>query len=195
MSVRPVTFLPNGDIEVVFDELGHSGTIPAAEVQWAKNIDGTDNHHGIVLACPDGCGAVSTHPVGGGAAPEHVQQMFVDKVTRDGCPCGSVPARRRDATPAAHVRLQCNRTDGMGRWQQDDAETKLLAAPTAAEASPLLEVIYDPTSRAIVGMLPSGGVTDPYAVASLDVSEYDNLMRYVPSYLSADGDHIVGVPE
>ena len=33
MSIRPTNFLPNGDVEVIYDELGHSGTIPAAEVR------------------------------------------------------------------------------------------------------------------------------------------------------------------
>jgi len=33
MSVRPISFFPDGSIEVVYDELGHSGTIPAAEVR------------------------------------------------------------------------------------------------------------------------------------------------------------------
>ena len=33
MSVRPIQFNPDGSVEVVYDELGHSGTIPAAEVR------------------------------------------------------------------------------------------------------------------------------------------------------------------
>lgn len=32
MSVRPVNFSADGSIDVVCDEMGHSGTIPAAEV-------------------------------------------------------------------------------------------------------------------------------------------------------------------
>ena len=35
MSVRPVQFNPDNSIDVVYDELGHSGTIPAAEIRWA----------------------------------------------------------------------------------------------------------------------------------------------------------------
>jgi hypothetical protein len=115
MSVRPVTFQANGDIDVVFDEGGHSGTIPAAEVVWATNIDGSRNHNFIVLACPDGCGATSTHPVGGGAAPFDVQQMFVKKTEREGCACGQVVASST-ALPESHVRLNVNRQDGEGRW-------------------------------------------------------------------------------
>ena len=63
MSVRPINFLPNGDLEVVYDELGHSGTIPAAEIKWTKDMQGNDQHSYIVLNCPDGCGGSSTHPV------------------------------------------------------------------------------------------------------------------------------------
>jgi len=115
MSVRPVTFNPDGSIDVVFDELGHSGTIPAAEVQWATNIDGSHNHNFIMLNCPDGCGASSTHPVGGGAAPTDVQQMFVQKTEREGCACGNVDPGTT-ALPESHVRLNVNRMDGPGRW-------------------------------------------------------------------------------
>jgi len=116
MSVRPVTFQANGDIDVVYDELGHSGTIPAAEVQWATQIDGSHNHNFIVLACPDGCGASSTWPVGGGADAAMGQQMFVEKTQRDGCACGVVPAGDTSALPESHVRLNVNRQDGPGRW-------------------------------------------------------------------------------
>jgi hypothetical protein len=116
VSVRPIAFQPNGDIEVVFDEQGHSGTIPAAEVQWTQNVDGSHNHNFIILNCPDGCGASSTHPVAGGAAPADVQQMFVQKTARDGCACGDVSPGDTTALPESHVRLNVNRMDGIGRW-------------------------------------------------------------------------------
>lgn len=118
MSVRPVTFKPNGDIDVVYDEQGHSGTIPAAEVKWATNIDGSDSHNFIVLACPDGCGATSTHPVGGGAAPAEVQEMFVRKVDRDGCAC---PEGVMATTATVdHVKGLVEAMDGPDRWQVDE---------------------------------------------------------------------------
>lgn len=116
MSVRPVLFNADGSVDVVFDELGHSGTIPAAEVQWATKMDGSHDHNFIVLSCPDGCGASSTHPVGGGAAPAEVQQMFVEKTQRDGCACGNVPPNDTTALPESHVHLNVNRMDGAGRW-------------------------------------------------------------------------------
>ncbi|SRR6266576_3727684 len=117
MSVRPVLLNADGSVDVVFDEGGHSGTIPVAEVEWATNPDGSGNHFGIVLVCPDGCGATSTHPVGGGAAPAEVQQMFVNKTERNGCACGAIDPGDSTAAPESHVRLNVNRQDGIGRWQ------------------------------------------------------------------------------
>jgi hypothetical protein len=115
MSVRPVLFNADGSIDVVFDEQGHSGTIPAAEVQWATQMDGLHSHSFIVLECPDGCGATSTHPVGGGAAAPDVQHMFVQKTEREGCACGNVDSST-NAVPESHVRLNCSRMDGPERW-------------------------------------------------------------------------------
>lgn len=116
MSVRPVTFQENGDIDVVYDEQGHSGTIPAAEVQWATDMQGGHNHNFIVLNCPDGCGASSTHPVGGGAAPADVQQMFVHKATLEACACGHIEPGNANVADA-HMHLQADRMDGPERWQ------------------------------------------------------------------------------
>jgi hypothetical protein len=117
MSVRPVNFnAADGSIDVVYDEQGHSGTIPVGEVAWAANSDGSHNHNFIVLVCPDGCGATSTHPVGGGAAPVDVQQMFVNKVASEGCACGQIQPTDADAVGESHVRLNVNRMDGPGRW-------------------------------------------------------------------------------
>src|SRR5262252_3165816 len=93
MSIRPTQLYPDGSIEVVYDELGHSGTIPAAEIRWTQDIQGQDSHNYSVLNCPDGCGASSTHPVGGGADAPNVQQMFVHKTEREGCACGNPPGQ------------------------------------------------------------------------------------------------------
>ena len=117
MSVRPITFNADGSIEVVYDELGHSGTIPAAEVRWTTGIDGAENHNYIRLDCPDGCGASSTHPVGGGADAPNVQQMFVNKVQAEGCCCAQVLSADPNSLAESHVRLQVNRMDGGFRWQ------------------------------------------------------------------------------
>ena len=116
MSLRPVSFNADGSIDVVFDELGHSGTIAAADVHYAVGLDGAPDHNHIVLDCPDGCGSQSAHPVGGGAAPVEVQQMFVNQCQSSGCPCGQVAASDPNALGESHVRLQVNRMDGPGRW-------------------------------------------------------------------------------
>jgi hypothetical protein len=195
MSVRPVTFQANGDIDVVYDELGHSGTIPAAQVQWATQIDGSHNHNFIVLNCPDGCGATSTWPVGGGADAVNGQQLFVHKTELAGCACGQVEAGRTDAVPESHVRLNCNRMDGPGRWQVDQALGR--EAPTPFDPSKSFQVIYQETDGLVVGLEPAGGVGPDLKVAVLhDMAEYDNLVRYDPAYVTLpDKDHIVGTPQ
>jgi hypothetical protein len=191
MSVRPVTFHPDGSIDVVYDEGAHGGTIPAAEVVWTANTDGSHNHNFIVLVCPDGCGAASTWPVGGGAAPIEGQQMFVHKTQRDGCACGNVAAGDTTALPESHARLNCNRMDGPGRWQLDTP-----ALRSERENAPnMFQVVYRKTDSLIVGLEPAGGVGPDHSVAVIhDMAEYDVLIRTDPAYLSVDGDHIVGSP-
>ena len=94
----------------------HSGTIdPTSIVHTTDSITGAENHNFLVIQCPV-CDSVSTHPVGGGAQPESVQQTFVNKCQSDGCPCGQVQATDADALGESHVRLQVNRMDGPGRW-------------------------------------------------------------------------------
>ena len=116
MSIRPVQFNADGSIEIIYDETGHTGTIAAADIKWTKDMQGNDQHSFIVLECPDGCGGSSTHPVGGGAAPSEVQQMFVNKVDHDGCACGQVQSTDVTTLGESHVRLLVNRQDGPGRW-------------------------------------------------------------------------------
>jgi len=191
MSIRPINFLPNGDVEVIYDEAGHSGTIPAAEVRWTTDMTGGENHNYIVLQCPDGCGASSTHPVGGGADAPNVQQMFVHKTELEGCACGQTSAGDNTGTPMSHVRLNVNRMDGLGRWALD--------APAQVEAQEnapnMFQVVYRDADRLIVGLEPSGGVGPPNAVAVIhDMTQYDVLMATDPAYLSTDGDHIQGSP-
>src|SRR5262252_2081083 len=138
MSVRPVAFNPDGSIETVYDEAGHSSTIPAAEVRWTTNLDGSPNHSYIVLQCPDGCGASSTHPVGGGADAPNVQQMFVHKTELEGCACGNVAAGDNTGTPMSHVRLNVNRMDGAGRWLLDTPAQ----VQATASAPNMFQVVY-----------------------------------------------------
>jgi len=187
MSVRPVAFNADGSVEAVYDELGHSGTIPAAAVAWAVSPDGSHTHNYIALVCPDGCGATSTHPVGGGAAPANVQQMFVKKTEAEGCACGNVEPSTT-AVPESHVRLNVNRMDGIGRWQLDTP-----AQVSQRESAPnMFQVVYRDIDHLIVGLEPSGGVGPDNSVAVIhDMAEYEVLQRTDPAYLSADGAHIV----
>jgi hypothetical protein len=191
MSVRPVQFQPNGDIDVVFDELGHSGTIPAAEVQWATKIDGSHDHNFLVLNCPDGCGATSTHPVGGGAAPAEVQQMFVEKTQREGCACGNVEADRTDSVPESHVRLQSSRMDGPERWHEDTS-VELLKDPDEEEGK--VKIVYHDDTRLIVGEKSKGGVGSDHKLAHISFEEYEKLLNTAPAYLSADREHVLSAP-
>jgi len=192
MSVRPVAFNADGSIDVVFDETGHSGTIPPEQILWTSDpMSGGDNHNYIRLECPDGCGGTSIWPVGGGADTVNGQQLFVHKTERDGCACGQTQPGDTSATPTAHVRLLVNRMDGPGRWQLDQP-----AQLSARENSPdMFQVVYRKADNLIVGLEPSGGVGPDNSVGVIhDMAEYDVLMRTDPAWLSADGDDIVGSP-
>jgi hypothetical protein len=58
------------------------------------------------------------------------------------------------------------------------------------------QVIYRNSDRLIVGLSPKGGGVGPANRLAVihDMAEHDNLMKYNPAYLSADGAHIVGTP-
>jgi hypothetical protein len=200
MSVRPINFNADGSIDVHYDEMGHSGTIPAAEINWSKElIDGTENHNFIILNCPDQCGAVSTWPVGG-SDPSIAQPMFVKKITRDGCACGDIVSGDSEALCESHVRLNVNRMGGPGHWRLDSAtilETQLGGAGKA-DSETMFQVVYlDPGNGLIVGMNPAGGaVGNVHKVAVLhDLDEYEILCKTDPAYLSNDKLHILSAPD
>jgi hypothetical protein len=195
MTVHPVSFNADGSIDVVYDEMGHSGTIPPEQIVWTIFLggpsDGAENHNYIRLECPDGCGATSTWPVGGGADATMGQQMFVEKTARDGCACGQTAPGDTSATPTSHVRLLVNRMDGIGRWQLDTP-----AQVSARENAPdMFQVVYRKADNLIVGLEPSGGVGPDNSVGVIhDMAEYEVLMRTDPAWLSSDGNHIQGSP-
>jgi len=119
LSVYVADFTSATEWQIVHDDApggGHGGTINPATVTHATNPDGSENHDFLVIQCPV-CDSASTHPVGGGAQPQSVQQMFVNHVGANGCPCGQVAASDPDTLGESHVRLQVNRMDGPGRWQ------------------------------------------------------------------------------
>ena len=121
MSVRPINFNPDGSMDVHFDELGHMGNLLAAEVTWSTNPDGSESHNYIILACPDGCGATSTWPVGGGADAPMGQEMFVRKIDLEGCCCDE-PLARTSQAAIDHVKELVTAMDGEDRWALDEAQ-------------------------------------------------------------------------
>lgn len=193
MSIRPVQFNEDGSIDVVFDEMGHTGTISAENVKYSKLMDGSDNHASIILECPDGCGSSSTWPVGGGADAVMGQTLFVKKAHRDGCGCGFVDAGD-EVLATSHVRLAVNRMDGPGRWQyvpEQQVQARGMAV-AVQEANPdEFLVIYRDTDRMVIGAGPEGEPGAGYTVQAIALEEYDNLMRFDPAYLSQDN-KIVG---
>jgi hypothetical protein len=123
MSVRPITFNADGSIDVYVDELGHSGTIPAADIAWAADpMTGAEDHNHIVLTCPDGCGSASNWPVGGGADAAVGQELFVRKINLEGCACPDVTQPDPPTDAIAHVKELVTAMDGAERWALDDAQ-------------------------------------------------------------------------
>ena len=119
MSVYVSDYTSATEWQVLHDDPvggGHGGTIDPATVKHTTNPDGSENHNFLIIACPM-CDSVSTHPVGGGAQPQSVQQMFVNKCQATGCPCGQILDTDPDALGESHVHLQCARMDGPERWQ------------------------------------------------------------------------------
>jgi hypothetical protein len=117
VSVRPVGFHPDGSIDVVFDDRGHTGTIAPANIAHITRPDNSVDPFAVVLNCPDGCGGSSTHPIGGGGDAPRVQELFVRLAVRIGCPCGQLTPGKPIALAAAHIKMHAERFDGVGRWQ------------------------------------------------------------------------------
>jgi hypothetical protein len=115
--------------------------------------------------------------------------LFVDKTQREGCACGNVAAATT-AVPESHVRLNCSRMDGPGRWQA--SATPQVEA--LAGGPPQTPIVYRQSDRLVVGEHPRGGVGAEHGVAVIAMAEYDVLLRTDPAYLSADGEHIIGSP-
>jgi len=115
MSIYVSDFGDGTTWTVTHDDSGHGGPIDPTSVQHPVGIGGIENHNLLAIICPV-CQAVSVHPASGGAQPQSVQQMFVTHAQSNGCPCGQVAAGDPEALAASHVRLQCNRLDGPGRW-------------------------------------------------------------------------------
>jgi len=197
MSIRPVSFNTDGSIDLINDENGHSGTIQPSQILWSQ-LDGLDNHNYTMLNCPDGCGYISGWPVAGGADAINGQALFIHKVEANGCACGQVTSNDNSALPESHVRLNVNRMEGPGRWQASEpSKLELFKSgrniDVYANSEKMFQVVYNKTTRLIVGLEPAGGVGPDNSVGVIhDLDEYEVLMQTDPAYLSVDGDHIVG---
>ena len=99
-------------------EGAHSGTIQPTDVDYLPAPGGGRYFGGMAITCPV-CGASSFHPVGGGAQPRQVQEMFIRTLTRAGvaCPCGALPAGRPALLVIAHLKTHADQMDGPGRWR------------------------------------------------------------------------------
>ena len=175
MSVRPVTFHPDGSIDVITDENGHSGTISINDIHYITNIDGSDNHNLVILTCPDNCGATSTHPVGGGAAPPEVQEMFARLYGHKGCPCGLVMAGQSLDLTKSHAKKHCDNMDGKGRWQLDDVpQTR-----PGGEGEALFDILIEVNSHYIVGIgpFPPGDPAEGYVIEAIPEEFYEEACK------------------
>jgi hypothetical protein len=102
----------------------HQDTINPTTITYTTGMDGQPNHLFATINCPV-CDSVSTHPVGGGAQPPLVQELFIHLALRDGCTCEtgfagarSTPYSAADVTAAHnHVKVHTEEMDGEGRWQ------------------------------------------------------------------------------
>lgn len=120
MAIRPVAFLPGGDIRCWHDEGDHGGVVAEADVRFASRPTGPDARF-IEITCPvAGCGAVSVHPVGGGVDPSRIQRLFLRLVLRRAAALGLPAGQRSFAAVKARVRLMIEAMDGEGRFRLTD---------------------------------------------------------------------------
>lgn len=107
MSVRPVSFNADGSVGVVHDDVAgpaHVGTVALVDLRFGRDVDGSVDLDVIEVTCPEaGCGFVSSHPIGGGAAAAAVQKMFARVVLRRAVALG-IPVGQR-TWPAIRARV------------------------------------------------------------------------------------------
>ena len=116
MAVRPIAYDPTGDATVLHDELGHTGAATFATVVFGRLVDGSVDSDVLIVACPV-CGAVSCHPIGGGAAPGPVQKLFVRTVLRRAAALGIPVNQRTFAAIKVRVKARVLAMDGPDRWR------------------------------------------------------------------------------
>lgn len=135
MSVRPVRVAADGGVEVRHDEAGHGGVVAVADVRFGRDPGGGVDPDWLELPCPvPGCGAVSYHPVGGGAHPAPVQALFLRTVLRRAAALGVPVGQRSFAAIKARVRARVLAADGdPDRWRLEAMQAEDDAAPGEAE--------------------------------------------------------------
>lgn len=119
MSVRPTRLHADGTIEIVHDDPGYGcvGVVDLADVKWERNpLTGADNRGWLVINCPGGCGSVSHHPAGGGAAPEIVQRLFVNKIRQ------AANGQLTFLQARALLRKVVEDQEGLERWRLENAQ-------------------------------------------------------------------------
>jgi hypothetical protein len=124
MAIRPITYNPDGSIEVWHDEFSHGGTIPEADIKFAKKHDGTDDERFIILNCPyPGCNSSSLHPASGGCDPEQVQKLFAKMYKKHSAieklPHHEKQAQRTWDQAKANLKRVVEEMDGPGRFRLD----------------------------------------------------------------------------
>lgn len=155
MSVRPISY--NEDTQVykmAHDELSHEFDMLLTDIKYTSSLDGSREYEFINIPCLV-CGANSTHPIGGGAAPPDIQLLFSRLIPVDGCPCRLIPSDEVDEVNLAHAKLHCVQMDGLGRWQVE------------ANAGPSLDLLIEPTNNYVVGLGPFETEPANYAVVNV----------------------------
>lgn len=125
MSVRPIAFDPSGGITVGHDDLGHAGAVAFVDVRFARNPDGSVNADVLELTCPQaGCGAVSTHPIGGGCDAPRIQVLFARIWLRRAVALAIPVAERNWAGIKARVKARVVALEGEGRWRLEALQSE-----------------------------------------------------------------------
>ena len=193
MSIHPIAYDPNSQVYTMFDDdKQHQFDIVLSELNFVQGLQGA-NHLIIIIPCLV-CGSVSSHPASGGADAPNIQQLFVNKTQSAGCVCGNVTAQSAESVAESHVRLNCNRLDGPGRWQIDSSTVNDLQFERAAEPV-MFQTVSRKSDGLIIGLNAKGGVGPDNQMDTWHTQkDYDNLIRFDPAYVNADGDAIVGEP-
>lgn len=98
------------------EELSHGGVVAFAAVRFGRDEAGGVNVDVLEVACPV-CGALSVHPVGGGADPARIQLLFLRTIRRRRAILGLPVAVGTLAGAKAFVRNRVEAQDGPTRWR------------------------------------------------------------------------------